>query len=489
MNIVNIWKGVSFSDNWKTVNTSKFDELAPSWYSKRKILKTDAKEYNDFITRMKRQHAIETGIIEKLYDLKEGITETFIKEGFVESYLQHGDTNIHEAELLNFLNDQYEAVQFIYDIVSSERPLSKGFILELHAHLTRHQEFCDAKDSLGHKFKAKLLKGAFKKLENNPQREDGEKYVYCPPEQVEPEIETLLHLYEKAQADKTNPVIIAAWLHHAFTTIHPFQDGNGRMARLLASLVLIKNGLFPLTVRRDDKKEYIDGLINADNGDPTTTVDFFCKTQKKSIESILNLAIDEGISQSTLSEVASVFAKKVNGWKEGKLRDRQKIVDTNRNYVFNQCSQYLNQALQTIYNQISLDVADIRLEAALPENTDKYYWFTHQIIEYAKENNYFFNRHLPRGWFCFNIHIKDGMNYGVIVTIHHYGYDDTTLAIGGILEAAEKDCQEKSHSPIKLGPYTLSLVSDTIENIKSNLIAHLQQIISIGFAEIINEID
>jgi hypothetical protein len=56
--------------------------LAPSCNNKRKILKTDAKEYNDFLTRMKRQHAIETGIIEKLYDLKEGITATFIKEGF-----------------------------------------------------------------------------------------------------------------------------------------------------------------------------------------------------------------------------------------------------------------------------------------------------------------------------------------------------------------------------------------------------------------------
>jgi len=489
MNIVNIWKGVSFTDNWKRVNTLKFDELAPSWYNKRKILKTDAKEYNDFLTRMKRQHAIETGIIEKLYDLKEGITETFIKEGFVESYLQHGDTNIHESELLDYLNDQYDAVQFIYDIVSSERPLSKGFILELHQLLTRHQESCDAKDSLGRRFKAKLIHGAFKKLENNPQRDDGEKYVYCPPEQVETEIETLLSLYENAQAEKINPVIIAAWFHHAFTTIHPFQDGNGRMARLLASLVLIKNGLFPLTVRRNEKKEYIDGLIKADNGDPASTVDFFCKTQKKSIESILNLAIDDGVSRSTLSEVASIFARKVNGWKEEKFRDRQKILAANRDYVFEQCGQYLNQALGTIRGQISVDVADIRLEKALPENNDKYYWFTHQIIEYAKENSYFFNRNLPRGWFRFNIHIEDGMNYGVIVTIHHYGYDDTALAIGGILEAAEKGCQEKSYSSIKSGPYTLSLVSDNIENIKENLITHLQQIISIGFAEIISGID
>lgn len=66
----------------------------PSWYRKREELLTGNKDYEDFLNRLKRQHAIETGVVEKLYDLNEGITQTFIKEGFVESYLQHGDTNI-----------------------------------------------------------------------------------------------------------------------------------------------------------------------------------------------------------------------------------------------------------------------------------------------------------------------------------------------------------------------------------------------------------
>jgi hypothetical protein len=39
--------------------------------------------------------------------------------------------------------------------------------------------------------------------------------------------------------------------------------------------------MFPLTVRRNEKKEYIDGLIKADNGDPASTVDFFAKPKKR----------------------------------------------------------------------------------------------------------------------------------------------------------------------------------------------------------------
>ena len=105
-----------------------------------------------------------------------------------------------------------------------------------------------------------MLQGEFKKQENNPKRDDGVIFIYCPPEQVDTEIEKLIAIYKDLEIKQLNPIIKAAWFHHAFTTIHPFQDGNGRMARLLASLVLIKDGLFPLTVRRQDRKEYIDRL-------------------------------------------------------------------------------------------------------------------------------------------------------------------------------------------------------------------------------------
>ena len=41
----------------------------------------------------------------------------------------------------------------------------------------------------------------------------------------------------------------AAWLHHRFVQIHPFQDGNGRIARALSTLIFVKAGWFPLVVR------------------------------------------------------------------------------------------------------------------------------------------------------------------------------------------------------------------------------------------------
>ncbi len=67
---VTIWQPIKFDEKWLTANTSKLDDLAPSWFRKRNLLKEGSVEYEDFINKLKRQHAIETGIVEKLYDLK-----------------------------------------------------------------------------------------------------------------------------------------------------------------------------------------------------------------------------------------------------------------------------------------------------------------------------------------------------------------------------------------------------------------------------------
>ena len=77
-----IWKFIEFEDVWRIADTSNIDDIAPSWFKHREKLQTHSKEYQQFINEQKREHAIETGIVERLYDLKRGITETFIKEGF-----------------------------------------------------------------------------------------------------------------------------------------------------------------------------------------------------------------------------------------------------------------------------------------------------------------------------------------------------------------------------------------------------------------------
>ena len=119
-----------------------------------------------------------------------------------------------------------------------------------------------------------MLNPAWKKLPNNVVLEDGSLFEFCPAEQVEGEMDRLIALHIDHEAKGVSPDVEAAWLHHRFTLIHPFVDGNGRVARSLASLVLLKHEWFPLVVTRSDKGAYLSAIRQADQGDlkPLTTL-------------------------------------------------------------------------------------------------------------------------------------------------------------------------------------------------------------------------
>lgn len=283
--VFRLWKPVAFADAWRKCDTSVLDDIAPSWFARREVLQNTSTEFKEFLGRLKREHAIETGLIEQLYDLDKGVTETLIREGFVASYLSHNDTNIPIPKLLGHLNDQLEAMDFVFDMIKEDRPLSKSFIRSLHQLLTRHQDSAFGRNALGHPIEIPLLKGAFKVRPNNPTTKDGVKILYCPPEHVDAEMDNLIAILNNVSKTKVHPLIIASWLHYAFISIHPFQDGNGRTARLLSSSILIKNGYFPFTVLREDLiDKYFHSLKQADKGNYQLLVNYIGFNQKNIIK-------------------------------------------------------------------------------------------------------------------------------------------------------------------------------------------------------------
>ena len=495
-NTISVWQLINFSESWEQCNTVKLDSILPSWIRRREILKDDSNEYTHFINRLKRQHAIETGIVERLYDLKEGITETFVKEGFVESYLQHGDTNIPPKQLMAYLQDNFDAIDFVFDFVKKDRTITVGFIKELHQLITAHQETAEGRDQFGTKLKIELLKGAFKVRENNPTRADGTVFIYCPPVHVAAEIDKLVAIYQGLQSKQVNPVIIATWFHHSFTQIHPFQDGNGRMARLLSSLILIKHNLFPLTVKRNEKPKYIDGLELADKGQPQTLVDFFCETQKRNIETALNLKLDLALSTSSFTEVADIFAQKLENKKLNLAKERQHLISTNRAALFELCKDSLNKIKIELEERLNGN-AKVYVSNSHPDNETKRHYFSPQIVEYATKYDYFFNRTLPRAWFRFVIELMEQRKYQLIITLHHYGYDESTFAIGAILEYNEPSKTKTNKTelttmlPLSIEPYTISLEmqTDEIKKSEDDIYTFLQNIITLTLAQIASEIN
>jgi hypothetical protein len=171
----------------------------------------------------------------------------------------------------------------LFAFVKGERSLTVGYIKELHAALLRYQDTAVAFDQFGNRLELELQRGTYKKLPNNPRKPDGAIHEYCPPEHVASEMDRLIEMYHRHTADQVSPHVETAWLHHAFTQIHPFQDGNGRVVRSIATLILLKARYFPLVVTRDDRENYISALEAADRGDLSRLVHEVSRLQKRAL--------------------------------------------------------------------------------------------------------------------------------------------------------------------------------------------------------------
>lgn len=91
-------------------------------------------------------------------------------------------------------------------------------------------------------------------------------------------------LCEWWQSSTVNPALEATIVHAWLTHIHPFDDGNGRMARLLANMSLARNGFPPLLVRsKVDRGQYYDALARSDEGDLLPLYDLFVQVLNRTV--------------------------------------------------------------------------------------------------------------------------------------------------------------------------------------------------------------
>ncbi|WP_159041358.1 Fic family protein [Streptomyces sp. WM4235] len=86
------------------------------------------------------------------------------------------------------------------------------------------------------------------------------------------------------QGCSVNPALEAAVVHAWLTHIHPFEDGNGRMARILANMALARNGFPPLLIQSGvDRGQYYDALAESDEGDLLPLYDLFVKILNRTV--------------------------------------------------------------------------------------------------------------------------------------------------------------------------------------------------------------
>lgn len=190
----------------------------------------------------------------------EGNTLTFGETLF---FLREGLTS-EGKPLKDYLEakNHAEAIEGLEEIINSERPLTEGVIKELHAILMRGMEFSMAKGGQGQLVQKPIHPGKYKLLPNHVLTFSGKIHHYVEPMHVKEEMEKLLYWYHAAK--ELDPVEKAATFHYRFVAIHPFDDGNGRMARLLMNLILIKAKYPPCVIKTTHRKTYLKALEEVD---------------------------------------------------------------------------------------------------------------------------------------------------------------------------------------------------------------------------------
>ena len=141
-----------------TLGASEVPGIRAIWADQRTRLAGTA-QLADFTEKLCREWAIETGIIENLYDIERGVTQTLIEQGFQAELLGHGSTNKPREHVLRLLRDQKEALDGVFAFVKSERTLSVSYVKELHAVLLRSQDTTEAIDALGRTVEVPLIEG------------------------------------------------------------------------------------------------------------------------------------------------------------------------------------------------------------------------------------------------------------------------------------------------------------------------------------------
>ncbi len=411
-----VWTPIEDYESHDALAHRELGALAEVWRERREQLTTQ-QEYRDFEGRLKREWAIETGLIERLYTLDRGITQLLIEHGIQAAVIPHGSVANPEATVA-MIEDHEAAVEGVFQFVKDERSLSTSYIKELHALMTRHQQTVEGVDSHGRRTETPLIRGDYKRLPNNPSRPDGSVHEYCPPEQVTAEMDRLIAMHETHAG--AAPEVEAAWLHHRFTQIHPFQDGNGRIARAIATLVFIKGGWFPLVVRDRERARYIEALEQADGGDLKPLVDYFARLQKDEFVRALSIAEDVQRSRRAEDAIKSV-RQRLQARKDALVAEWETA-----KAVAAELRDLSQGRLKEVSDELRSEMGDVLEHGSYfadgaAEGGDRSHYCRYQIIQTARQLDYFANTHTYRSWA--RLVMRNDNQTEMLIAFHGIGHE------------------------------------------------------------------
>ncbi len=181
-------------------------------------------------------------------------------------------------------------------------------------------------------------------MPNHVKTATGEIHYYASVEDTPILMQDLLDFYNNSiKNTEIHPLVLATIFHHRIVSIHPFDDGNGRMARILMNLILMRQQFPPIVVRQEDRQNYYGVLRQADANEYLPIVEYMGELLKKSLEIQL-----KGIRGEDISE-KSDLDKEIALLKAGLGKEPLAQVEKNRDSII----QIISESLSPLFLELS----------------------------------------------------------------------------------------------------------------------------------------
>jgi Fic family protein len=232
-----------------------------------------------------------------------------------------GNHELREYEEMKGHDVAYELIKEL--AADHERPLNETAIKNLHTLLLVRPFWKETITPDGQHTQREIKVGNYKEYPNSVRLPNGEIFHYASPEETPVKMgELMVWLREEEEKNELHPVVLAAILHYNFVRIHPFDDGNGRLSRLLMNYVLFKHDLPPVVIKSANKKEYLQVLADADSGNPEPFIEYVAQQLIWSLNLSINAAKGQSVSEND---------------------DLQKQIDIWRKHLTNKKSETVNR--------------------------------------------------------------------------------------------------------------------------------------------------
>lgn len=193
--------------------------------------------------------------------------------------------------------------------------------------------------------KRQIKVGEYKAQPNSVLLKSGETFEFTSPLETPLQMEALMKWYRDNEGE--HPLILASQFHYKFIRIHPFDDGNGRVVRLLVNYILMKKGYPPIIIRSDEKEKYLLALHKADSGDIAAFDEYMAEQLIRSLELTINATEGKDITEP------GDFDKELQQI-ELKLKNEQaEVVKRNPQLVANIYEKSIRPLTEALYEKLT----------------------------------------------------------------------------------------------------------------------------------------